>query len=75
MASADESYRDKAHREYYESYPNKVLALFDLDQIKRSMYQELRQNYATNLSWARSLEIGREVCQKPCLIIAIHARV
>ncbi|CAK0784682.1 hypothetical protein CVIRNUC_007886 [Coccomyxa viridis] len=53
----DESYRDKLRREYAESYPNKVLALFDLDQIRRSMYQELRQNYATNLSWARSLEI------------------
>ena len=65
MASADESYRDKAHREYYESYPNKVLAVLELDQMRRSMYRELRQNYATNLSWARSLEIGRKFARNP----------
>lgn len=68
---ADESYREKAYREYYERAPNKVLELLNMDHIRRSMYRDLRQNYATNLSWARSLGIGRKPAMISCLALCI----
>ena len=47
-------------QEYLDKYFSKEGELYYMDQSRRSMHKELRGNYERNLSWARSLGIGKQ---------------